>query len=93
MYKPPSFDQFLYFLFVFLILTFIGLVFVSLSLASPCLAEATETTSSSYDSLVQLQMKLDIWAHVGRSPLLSIPAKRKQPILFLQSIDASILPF
>ena len=41
---------------------------------------------------VNLEQVLDNPTHVGNSPLLSVPAKRKQLIRFLQSIDDSTPP-
>jgi hypothetical protein len=41
---------------------------------------------------VNLEQVLDNPMHVGNSPLLSVPAKRKQLIRFLQSIDDSTPP-
>ena len=89
MYKLLSFDRFLYFLLLFLSLALIGLVFVSLAMASQFEAEATGTTSSSCKPRVQLGTKLDNLADFRTSPLLSIPANRRQRIPFLQSIDDS----
>jgi hypothetical protein len=89
MYKPLSFDRFLYFLFLFLSLAFIGLLFVSLALASPFEAKATGTTSASCKPGVQLGTKLGNLADFRTSSLLSIPAIRKQRIPIFQSIDDS----
>jgi len=42
---------------------------------------------------VDLEQVLDNPTHVGTSPLLSVPSKRKQLIRFLQSVDDSTVPF
>jgi len=42
---------------------------------------------------VDLEQVLDNQTHVGTSPLLSVPSKRKQLTRFLQSIDDSTVPF